>query len=83
MMPSRLVARLVTTVLAWAIAFLTVLALLTLFGDQLSSLPLALRALVISGLLVFLMANLVMPVAGRAISHWLEEAMPPGRPRPR
>jgi antibiotic biosynthesis monooxygenase (ABM) superfamily enzyme len=83
MMPSRLVARLVTTVLAWAIAFLTVLALLTVFGDQLSSLPMALRALVISGLLVILMANLVMPVVSRAISCWLEEPMPPARPRPR
>jgi antibiotic biosynthesis monooxygenase (ABM) superfamily enzyme len=82
-MPNRLVARLVTTVLAWAIAFLTVLALLTLFGDQLSSLPLALRALVISGLLVFLMANLVMPVVSRAVNRWLEEPMPPARPRPR
>jgi antibiotic biosynthesis monooxygenase (ABM) superfamily enzyme len=83
MMPSRLVARLVTTVLAWVIAFLTVLALLTVFGDQLSSLPLPLRALVISGLLVILMANLVMPVVSRAISRWLEEPMPPARPRPR
>jgi antibiotic biosynthesis monooxygenase (ABM) superfamily enzyme len=40
-------------------------------GDQLGSLPLVLRALVISGLLVVLMANLVMPLLARLAERWL------------
>jgi antibiotic biosynthesis monooxygenase (ABM) superfamily enzyme len=73
-------ARVVTTLAAWLVAFLIATALLTLFGDELGSLPLALRALVISGVLVALMANLVMPVLTAAIARW----MPGGsRPSPR
>jgi antibiotic biosynthesis monooxygenase (ABM) superfamily enzyme len=64
-------ARLVMTLGAWLAAFIVVLALLTLLGDELQSLPLALRALVLSGVLVFLMANLVMPLLSTAIAHWL------------
>jgi hypothetical protein len=60
-----------TTLGAWLVAFLVVTALLTLFGDQLASLPLPLRALVISGLLVGLMVNLVMPVLSAALARWL------------
>jgi antibiotic biosynthesis monooxygenase (ABM) superfamily enzyme len=74
-----------TTLGAWLVAFLVVMALLTLFGDELGSLPLALRALVISGLLVALMVNLVMPILSAALARWL--ACPPrvrlGPPRMR
>ena len=59
-----------TTLGAWLVAFVVVTALLTLFGDELGSLPLALRALVISGLLVVLMVNLVMPVLSAAVARW-------------
>jgi hypothetical protein len=64
-------APLVTTLAAWLVAFLVVTTLLTLFGDELGSLPLALRALVMSGVLVALMANLVMPVVGGAVARWV------------
>lgn len=64
-------ARVITTLGAWLVAFLVVLTLLTLFRDELGSLPLALRALVISGLLVTLMVNLVMPVLSAAVARWL------------
>jgi antibiotic biosynthesis monooxygenase (ABM) superfamily enzyme len=63
-------AKLVMTLGAWLVAFVVVLALLTFLGDELQSLPLALRALVISGVLVSLMANLVMPVLSVAIARW-------------
>lgn len=56
------VARGVVTGAAWLVAFIVVLALFTLFGEELEALPLAWRALVVSGILVNLMANLVMPV---------------------
>jgi antibiotic biosynthesis monooxygenase (ABM) superfamily enzyme len=69
--PSPWLASVATTLGAWLVAFLVVTALLTLFGDELASLPLALRALVISGLLVGLMVNVVMPVLSAALARWL------------
>lgn len=75
----RWLAPVVTTLAAWLVAFLVVTALLTLFGDELGSLPLALRALVISGVLVALMVNLVMPALSVAVSRWLADP-PPTRP---
>jgi antibiotic biosynthesis monooxygenase (ABM) superfamily enzyme len=59
-----------TTLAAWCVAFGVVTALLTVFGDELATLPLALRALVISGVLVGLMVNLVMPVLNVAVARW-------------
>jgi antibiotic biosynthesis monooxygenase (ABM) superfamily enzyme len=71
----RWLAPLAMTLGGWLMAFLVVTALLTLLGDELGSLPLALRALVISGVLVALMVNLVMPALNAAISRWT--ASPP------
>lgn len=71
----RWLAQAMMTLAAWLVAFLTVLAISTLFRDELASLPLALRALVLSGVLVALMVNVVMPVVSVAIKRWL----PPGR----
>jgi antibiotic biosynthesis monooxygenase (ABM) superfamily enzyme len=74
----RVPARVVMTLASWLVAFLTVTALLELFGDELASLPLPVRALVISGVLVTLMANVVMPLLNSAIAR----ARPPrGDPR--
>jgi len=56
---------------AWLVAFAVVLTLLTLLRQELNSLPLAIRALVISGVLVVLMVNLVMPFLSMAIARWL------------
>ena len=49
----------------------TIFGLLSLFGDQLRSLPLAVRALVISGVLVALTANLVMAVLRHLVERWI------------
>jgi antibiotic biosynthesis monooxygenase (ABM) superfamily enzyme len=79
--PSRVprwLAPLAMTLGAWLVAFLVVTVLLTVFGDELGELPLALRALVISGVLVALMVNLVMPVLNVAVARWL-----PAPPRAR
>jgi antibiotic biosynthesis monooxygenase (ABM) superfamily enzyme len=78
--PPPWLAPVVTTLGAWLVAFLVVTALLALFGDELGSLPLAMRALVISGLLVALMVNLVMPVLSAAVARWLAD---PPRMRPK
>jgi antibiotic biosynthesis monooxygenase (ABM) superfamily enzyme len=64
-------AAVATTLGAWLVAFLVVIALLSVFGDALGSLPLALRALVISGVLVALMVNVVMPVLSVAVARRL------------
>jgi antibiotic biosynthesis monooxygenase (ABM) superfamily enzyme len=70
---------------AWLVAFLVVTGLLTLLGDELGSLPLGLRVLVISGVLVALMVNLVMPVLNVAVARWLRDPRSApasiGRPR--
>jgi hypothetical protein len=68
-----------TTLAAWLVAVLVVTTLLTLFGDELASLPLALRALVMSGVLATLMANLALPVLSVAIAHGLGEPPVPRR----
>ena len=69
--PRPWLVRLTMTLAAWPVAWLVVVALLSVLGDQLGSLPLTLRALVISGVLAALMANLVMPLLGRVAESWL------------
>ena len=69
--------RLATTLAAWIVAFSVVSSLLQLFGDQLAAMSPTLRALVISGILVVLMVNVVMPVLGPRIARFA------GRPRAR
>jgi DNA-binding transcriptional ArsR family regulator len=64
-----------TTLVAWLAAFLVITVLQRLFADQLASLPPELRALVLSGVLVGLMANVVMP----AVSSVVVGADVPGR----
>jgi antibiotic biosynthesis monooxygenase (ABM) superfamily enzyme len=65
----RLLAKVATTVAAWVVAFLVVTALLSLFGDQLAALPLAVRALIMSGVLLTLMVYLAMPIVGVSIGR--------------
>ena len=69
--PRPWLVRLTTTLAAWLVAWVVVVALLSVLGHQLGELPLALRALAISGVLVALMANLVMPLLGRVAERWL------------
>jgi antibiotic biosynthesis monooxygenase (ABM) superfamily enzyme len=69
-------ARLAMTLAAWLAAFAVVMALLAVFGDLLATLPMAARAAVISGVLVTVMVNLVMPRLAPLINRWT------GAPRP-
>ncbi|PZS36673.1 MAG: hypothetical protein DLM59_00755 [Pseudonocardiales bacterium] len=61
--------RVATTLAAWAVAYLIVLALLVFLGHKLESLPPTLNALVFTGLLVPLMGNLVMPMVNVAVTR--------------
>jgi antibiotic biosynthesis monooxygenase (ABM) superfamily enzyme len=63
-------APVLTTLAAWFVAFLVVMGLLSLFGDQLGSLPVPVRALVISGVLVAIMINVVMPPLSGAVARF-------------
>lgn len=62
--------KLVMTLAAWLVAFATVMTLLSVFGDQLASLPLTVRALVISGVLVNVMMRLALPALSVAARRW-------------
>lgn len=76
-------ARLATMLAAWSAAFLLVLAILSFFGDELASLPLALRALVMSGVLMTVMSTVVMPALNVAVGRLLADrarAPSPGVP---
>jgi antibiotic biosynthesis monooxygenase (ABM) superfamily enzyme len=77
--PRPWVVRAATTLAAWLVAWTVVVALLSLMGDELGELPLAFRALVISGVVVALMANLVMPVLGRIVARWTAGDAPRNR----
>jgi uncharacterized membrane protein len=63
-------ARLATRLAAWMAAFVVVMALLSVLGDELDSLPLAIRALIISGVVVTIMTTVVMPALGVAVRRW-------------
>jgi hypothetical protein len=79
----RWLAPVAMTLGAWLVAFVVVTALLSLLGDEFGALPLGLRALVISGVLVALMVNLVMPVLSAAVARWVagpQQARRPGGP---
>lgn len=66
----------VTTLVAWSAAFAVVMVLLVSFGPQIASLPVAIRAMLISGAVVIVMVNLVMPVLNRTIARWLAGTRP-------
>jgi uncharacterized membrane protein len=59
------------TLAAWMAAFAIVTALLLVFGHQLAALPLAVRALLISGVVVIAMTRLVQPALSAAAARWV------------
>lgn len=69
----RRLVPLVITLAAWMVAFVVVLVLLTVLGGPIAALPVALRALVLSGVVVVVMINLVMPVLSKTIMRWLAD----------
>jgi len=57
--------------LTWLAAFLIVMGLFVFFGEQLGSLSLPLRVLVLTGVLVALMTQVVMPGLNRMFASFL------------
>ena len=72
--------RLAMTLAAWLVAFAVVMLLLALFGDLLAALPMAGRAAVISGVLVTVMVNLVMPRLAALVNRWAAPGHPETAP---
>jgi hypothetical protein len=70
-------AKLVTTGMAWLVVYLLLLTLFSSFEDQLAALTLPVRLLVVSGVLVTVMANLVMPMVIRIVAAWLGREVNP------
>jgi antibiotic biosynthesis monooxygenase (ABM) superfamily enzyme len=60
-------ARVTFVLLSWFAAFMIIMALFVAFGAQLEDLPLPLRALSISGVLVFRMTQAVIPLKNRLL----------------
>ena len=57
--------------LTWASAYAVITAILAALGPTLASWPLALRTLVLSGLMVVALTWLIMPVMTRLFRPWL------------
>jgi antibiotic biosynthesis monooxygenase (ABM) superfamily enzyme len=57
--------------LTWAGAYVVILGVLAVGGPALASWPLALRALVVSGLMVAAMTWVIVPVMTRLFRSWL------------
>jgi antibiotic biosynthesis monooxygenase (ABM) superfamily enzyme len=66
----RQLVKLARILLGWLAAFLIVLALFAVFGEQLEAMPLQLRALTMSGALIIAMNFLVMPTITRLLSRF-------------
>ncbi len=65
--------------LAWVGAFSIVMALFAVLGRQLDELPVPLRALVISGVLVVSMTQIVIPLINRVLRLASRRAQSPRR----
>jgi antibiotic biosynthesis monooxygenase (ABM) superfamily enzyme len=65
-----LAMRLAVVLAAWLAALLLVMTILSVFKHQLATLPLAVRALVISGPQVVVMSLFVMPALNEAAARW-------------
>lgn len=73
--------KLVMTLAAWLVAFAIVTTLLSVLGHQLAALPLAVRALVISGVVVTVMTRLALPAFELAAARWHKRPNPEGSPK--
>lgn len=62
-------ARVLSLLLLWLGAYATLMALFTLFGPQLNGMPIPLRTLLLSAVLVLVMTQVVIPVVVRLVSR--------------
>ncbi len=62
-----------TTLLIWLAIYPSLTVLLVLFGERLLVLPLALRTLVMTGILVPLMVFVLLPLLQKAFGGWLRK----------
>lgn len=61
--------KIATLLLLWLGAYVTLVVLFTLFGRQLDSLPMPLRVLIVSAILVLVMTQIVLPLVARVTTR--------------
>jgi antibiotic biosynthesis monooxygenase (ABM) superfamily enzyme len=64
---NRMARRVVTTLIAWLVAYLIVTIVFVAGGFWLAGAPMPVRLLVVSGVLVIVMVNVLMPAMSRLI----------------
>jgi antibiotic biosynthesis monooxygenase (ABM) superfamily enzyme len=62
--------RVAFVLLCWVAAFAIVMALFGVFGGQLDAMPLAVRALVVSGVLALVMTQAAIPLIQRLLRRY-------------
>jgi hypothetical protein len=70
----QLARRIVITLAAWVAAYLLVTLVFVVGGDQLAGAPAPVRFLVVSGVLVIVMVNVLMPFLGRTVGRLFSRA---------
>lgn len=66
-MPAR--TTMLTLLLLWVGAYVTLMVIFTFFGAQLDTLPLPVRVLLVSAVLVVVMTEVAIPVVARVVSR--------------
>lgn len=70
----QLARRIVITLAAWVAAYLLVTLVFVVGGDRLAGAPAPVRFLVVSGVLVIVMVNVLMPFLGRTVGRLFSRA---------
>jgi antibiotic biosynthesis monooxygenase (ABM) superfamily enzyme len=68
-MSIRFRQRVVTTLAAWLVAYTIVGVVFVAGGRWLAAVPMAVRLLIVSGVLVIVMVNVLMPVLGGLVAR--------------
>lgn len=69
----QVLIRVYTTLIGWVCAFFIAYLMLFFWGKELESLPIALNALIFTGVLVPIMGNVVMPFVGKQVAKFVEK----------
>lgn len=62
-----------TAIMIWSIIYPSINAILFFLGDYLNALPMPLRTLVMTGILVPLMVYVLLPFANKIFKNWLQK----------
>ena len=63
--------RLLAMLLLWIAAYAILMTLFVVFGESLNAMPLPLRVLIVSAVLVVVMSQVVIPIVTRIVARYL------------